>query len=43
MPDPEEESEERVSLPGDFDSNLKAILEVDPETLEDEEEPPQET
>ncbi|MGD0320472.1 MAG: hypothetical protein ABSC00_02530 [Acidimicrobiales bacterium] len=39
--DPEED-EERASLPGDFESNLKAILEVDPEALEDgEEEPPQ--
>ncbi len=42
MPDPEED-EERVSLPGDFESNLKAILEVPPEAIEDgEEEPPQE-
>jgi hypothetical protein len=42
MPEPEDEGEERISTPGDFESNLKAILEVDPEAMEDgEEEPPQ--
>jgi hypothetical protein len=40
MPDPEED-EERISLPGTFEDNLKAILEVDPEALEDGEEEPE--
>lgn len=39
-PDPEEE--ERFSLPGDFSENLESVLGVDPEAMEDEEEPPQE-
>jgi hypothetical protein len=37
MPDPDEE--ERFALPGTFEENLKAILDVDPEALEDEVEP----
>lgn len=42
---PDEEEEERVELggSGDFETDLKAILGVDPEDLEDGlEEPPQE-
>lgn len=40
MPDPD--YDEEIGLPGDFAENLKAILGVDPEDLDDEEEPPQE-
>jgi len=40
--EPDEDDEERFSLPGDFQENLEAVLGVDPEALEDEEEPPQE-
>ncbi len=36
-----EEDEERFSAPGDFEASLKAILEVDPEALEDGEEEPE--
>jgi hypothetical protein len=36
-----EEDEERFSAPDDFEDNLKKILGVDPEALEDEEEPEQ--
>ena len=39
---PPEDDEERFSVEGDFQVNLEAILGVDPEALEDEEEPPQE-
>jgi hypothetical protein len=39
MPD---EDEERFSVPGTFEESLAAILEVDPDDLDDEEEPPQE-
>ncbi len=43
MPDPEPDYDEEIGLPGEFDENLRRILEVDPEVLEDdEEEPPQE-
>ncbi|MGA2037223.1 MAG: hypothetical protein ABSH04_06535 [Acidimicrobiales bacterium] len=42
-PEPDDEGEEQVSLPGDFETNLKAVLEVPPEAVEDgTEEPPQE-
>ena len=41
MPDPD--YDEEIGLPGDFTENLKRVLEVDPEDLEDSEgEPPQE-
>ena len=39
MPDPEDE--ERFSIPGDFEENLRKVLEVDPEELEDSEEEPE--
>jgi hypothetical protein len=40
---PDEDDEERFSAEGDFSDNLEAILGVDPEAVEnDEEEPPQE-
>ena len=44
MPDlPEdEETEERFAAEGGFQSNLEAVLGVDPESMDDEEEPPQE-
>jgi hypothetical protein len=42
MPDPDED-EERFTVEGDFTENLRRILEVDPEAVEDgEEEPSQE-
>jgi hypothetical protein len=41
MPDPD--YDEEIGLPGDLDENLRRVLEVDPEAVEDgEEEPPQE-
>ncbi len=39
MPDPDDE--ETFSVPGTFEENLKRVLEVDPDDLEDEEEPEQ--
>ncbi len=39
MPDPD--YDEEIGLPGSFDENLKAILGVDPEDLEDGEEEPE--
>jgi hypothetical protein len=43
MEPPDDESDARFSTPGEFEDNLKAILGVDPEAVEDgEEEPPQE-
>jgi len=36
-----DEDEEPVSLPGTFEENLKKLLEVDPETLDDSEEEPE--
>jgi hypothetical protein len=39
MPDPE--NEELFAAPGDFEENLKKVLEVDPEAVEDGEEEPE--
>jgi len=39
---PDDPDEERFALPGTFEENLSALLDVDPEDLDDEEEPPQE-
>jgi len=38
MPDPD--YDEPVALPGDFEENLKAILDVDPDDVEDVGEEP---
>jgi hypothetical protein len=38
---PEPDYDEPVGLPGSFDENLKAILGVDPEALEDDLEEPE--
>lgn len=38
MPD-EPDYDEPIGLPGSFTENLKKILEVDPEAMEDEVEP----
>jgi hypothetical protein len=40
--EPPEEDEERFSAPDDFEENLRGVLGVDPDSMEDEEEPPQE-
>lgn len=36
-----DDGEERFSLPDPFEENLKKLLEVDPESVEDDEEEPE--